>query len=62
MPEQEEVEIILTPDGKVIVGACIACALGAKDDRCGAAVTEIVRDMVKSGEVTKISEPEEVPH
>lgn len=58
----EEVEMILTPDGKVIVGACIACALGDKDDRCGAAVTEIIQDMIKKGEVSKISEPEEVPH
>ena len=60
MPE-EEVEIIIRPDGRMIVSACSACALGAKDDRCGPATTDLVQAIIREGRVTEVRAPKEEP-
>jgi hypothetical protein len=61
MPEEEEITIILTPQGTQIVSACTACVLGAKDDRCGPRTMEFVNALIDGGHVTQIKEPKEDP-
>lgn len=61
MPEPEELELILMPDGTTIVNVCAACLLGTKDDRCKAPQVDFLKEMIAEGHITGISEPTEVP-
>lgn len=62
MPQEDEVEIIIHPDGRLTISACTACALGAKDDRCSPSTTDLVQAIVREGRVTEVREPKEEPH
>lgn len=60
MPESEELELLLMPDGTTIVNLCSACLLGEKDDRCKPASSSFVQELIREGHVTDVRDAEGV--
>lgn len=57
---EDEVVIVILPDGTMTVNACSACVLGEKDDKCRPEVTSFLGALVQEGHVASVQDPQEV--